>query len=91
MTTNSSYGTVDDELANARALLDDLSKSLKSDPGAAFSERVLGALGLVRDKDPAAYARVKSELQKAKVSIRDVEKQLANRFTRPIRWQPGAL
>jgi putative DNA primase/helicase len=65
---------LDEGLASARAILDGLASALKADAGAAFAEPVLGAIALVRAKDPATWARAKTVLQKAKGSVKEVEK-----------------
>src|ERR1022692_1328567 len=67
----------DEELAKARATLDCLGSALKLDTATAFDEPVLRAMALVKHKDPGAWARCKTALQKAKVAVRDVEKALA--------------
>ncbi len=65
---------LDEKLVSARAILGGLASALKSDSGAAFTEPFLGALALVAATDPAEWARAKTALQKAKVSVKEVEK-----------------
>ena len=83
----------DEELTYSRTVLQDLQSALKSDPGAAFTERFLEAMDVVRHRDRAEWARVKGVLQKAKgVSVRDVEKELAKRDRPGLRLvQPGTI
>jgi hypothetical protein len=66
-----------EELASARAILEGLASALKLDAGAAFAEPTLRAAALVKRKDAGAWARYKTALQRAKVSVRNVEKAFA--------------
>ena len=82
---------LDEGLASARAILDGLASALKADAGAAFAEPVLGAIALVRAKDPATWARAKTVMQKAKVSVKEVEKASRKYDNRGVHLvQPGA-
>jgi putative DNA primase/helicase len=67
---------LDEKLVDARLILDGLAGALKADSGAAFTEPFFGALAVVATRDPAAWARAKTTLQKAKVSVKEVEKAL---------------
>ncbi|PYT23514.1 MAG: hypothetical protein DMG57_31720 [Acidobacteria bacterium] len=61
----------------AKETLKNLPDLLQQDRGAAFGLEIMGALALVRRHDPAEWARVKDQLQRAKVSIRDVDREIA--------------
>jgi len=67
----------DEELAHARVTLDGLASALKADTAAAFAEPRLRAMALVKHKDAGAWARCKTVLQKAKVSVKEVENAFA--------------
>lgn len=62
-----------EELNAAREVLEALPVMLKQDPGAAFEDSTVGALALVKARDPAAWTRAKTVLRRADVSIKDVE------------------
>jgi putative DNA primase/helicase len=70
-----------EKLANAHAILKGLAIALKADAGAACAEPFLEAIRLVKARDPAGWARVKATLQKAKVSVTDVERALRSGFS----------
>ena len=61
------------ELDEARRKLKRLQKILEKDPGAAFREDLIDAYAVVREHDPAEWTRAKKQLQKAGVSIRDLQ------------------
>lgn len=65
-----------EDLDAAREVLKGLPEVIKRDLGAAFQEPVIGALAVVRRRDAATWARSKAELQRAKISIRDVEAEI---------------
>lgn len=65
-----------ESLAVAQAVLVDLSDQIKADSGYAFNPTVLQAFGLLRALDKASWQRARSILQKARISVRDVEKSL---------------
>jgi hypothetical protein len=78
------------EVEAARASLENLYAELKKDPAVAFRDDMIGALALVRKHDPGGWARAKSDMQRAKVSVRDVEKEILKRANHGLRLvEPG--
>lgn len=63
-------------LEQAQALAAQLPERLAEDTGFAFNPSTLAALALLRALDAVAWQRARNALQKAKVSIRDIEKRL---------------
>lgn len=65
-----------DELAQAQAAVETLAETLKADTGYPFTAEGKRVLGLLRALDAASWARVKTCLQRARISVRDVEAAL---------------
>ena len=61
------------KLAWAEEAVAGLSEKVKSDPGAPFEAPIPLALLVIKEKEPAEWARIKGILQKAKVCLRDLE------------------
>lgn len=64
------------ELEQAKDLLNTLAESLKADAGFAYEKQTKLALGCLRALDSASWARARSILRNARVSLRDLEKAL---------------
>ena len=60
-----------DILTNAKALVSDLAERAKTDKGAPFEPDALSALAILRQGDQAAFQRIREELKKAGVSLRE--------------------
>jgi hypothetical protein len=65
-----------DPLENARKVVAELSGRLSQGTKAAFEPDVLGALALLREQSPGDFQEAKEVLRGAKVSIRDVEREI---------------
>ncbi|HEY7184330.1 MAG TPA: hypothetical protein VIC84_23040, partial [Blastocatellia bacterium] len=66
----------DDELENARRIVAELSGRLSQGTKAAFEPDVLGALATLRADAPGDFQEAKEVLRGAKVSLRDIEREL---------------
>ena len=63
-------------LASAKETLAGLADKVKSDPAAAFEASILVALGVVQEKDPGEWARLRKMFQEAKVPMRDLTRAM---------------
>ena len=63
-------------LASAKETLAILADKIKSDPAAAFEASILVALGVVQEKDPGEWARLRKMFQEAKVPMRDLTRAM---------------
>jgi hypothetical protein len=66
-----------DDLQAVTTLLAELHARLKTDAAAAFSPEIIAALARVRQHDPAAWARAREVLRKNRVSMRDLNRCIA--------------
>ena len=70
--------SADSALDSAVEFVDRLPKLAKEDPGAPFEAAALPAIALVRSKAPATWARVRGGLKAAGVSLRDLDRVVAD-------------
>lgn len=77
-------------MATAREIASGLTGKVKKDPGFAFEQEVLGALALLQKNDPGEWTRLKKELAKAGVGIRELNRAI-KKVSRPALRvvQPG--
>lgn len=68
------------KVAHALKVAAEVVERVKSgDPGAPFEPEALQALRLVRDKRPADWQRIRAELKKSGIKLRDLDKELKRR------------
>lgn len=72
-----------DPLDTAREIIGGLSGRLSQGTKAAFEPEVLGALALLRDQAPGDFQEAKEILRHAKVSLRDIEREIKKYQPRP--------
>jgi uncharacterized protein DUF927/Cch-like protein len=66
----------DEEIEKARKIVAELSGKISVDSKAAFDPQVLGALATLRAQAPADFHEAKEILRGAKVSLRDIEREI---------------
>ncbi|MGE5446511.1 MAG: hypothetical protein ACM3SR_18255 [Ignavibacteriales bacterium] len=65
-----------EDLDNARRTVSGLAERAKTDKGAPFEPEIIKALFIIREGDPALFARLRDELKKAGVSLRELDRVL---------------
>ena len=74
-------GQAQARIDDAKNAVADLAARAKEDEGAPFEPDALGALLVIQSRDPAHYQRVRADLKKAGVRMRDLDRELqGNRF-----------
>ncbi|MCZ6859211.1 MAG: toprim domain-containing protein [Alphaproteobacteria bacterium] len=63
-------------LSNAKAVVIDLAERAKTDKGAPFEPDAIEALSTIRVHDPAGFQRLRDDLKKAGVSLRDLSSEV---------------
>jgi hypothetical protein len=76
--------TVEDVLTEAMGVVIDLAERSKKDKGAPFETATLGALSTIHAHDQAAYQRLREDLKKSGVAMRDLNREVQKHSFRVI-------
>lgn len=69
-------GSSQGELEKAHAVLEGLAERVQEDIGVALEDDVVAALAVLQERDAPAFVRLKDELRRAKVPLRELGQQL---------------